>query len=144
MPDAIGAYGLLPGLGPGRGAPRPGAPGRGEPDLGAPGAWLPWPGRGSAGRGPGTGPVLRGGPDGRGPDGAPSEGTGGTGARGAAGLAGPLAAAAGLDPAGAWLAAGAGGPAACGLAAAGVPADAGAGGRAGPGRGPGRPLPPAV
>ena len=110
IPEATGAYGLLPGRGPGRGPPRPA--GRGAPGRGAPWPWLPWPGpacpgrpvglrsacpapvplcpgpagpgRGAPGRGPGTGPR----PGWAGRAGAPpSEGTGGTGARGAAGPA---------------------------------------------------------
>jgi hypothetical protein len=37
MPVAVELNGLLPGLGPGRGAPERGAPGRGAPGRDAPG-----------------------------------------------------------------------------------------------------------
>ena len=64
MPVAVELNGLLPGLGPGRGAPGRGAPGRGAPGRGAPdggvrGAdgrvpwpWLAWPWPGLAWPGP--------------------------------------------------------------------------------------------
>jgi hypothetical protein len=50
MPVAVELNGLLPGLGPGRGAPErePGAPGLGAPGRGAPGPC----GRGVDGLGP--------------------------------------------------------------------------------------------
>jgi hypothetical protein len=140
MPEATGAYGLLPGRGPGRGLPRPGVAGRGAPGRGAPGAAPPGPGRGAAGRGAGAGP--REGAAGAGDDGAPSVGTGGTGARGGA-VGPPDAAGRAASPA-----AGAAGPGVAGLAAGGAsacadwvagPSAAGACGRAGPGRGAARP-----
>jgi len=55
MPVAVELNGLLPGLGPGRGAPwrGPGAPCLGAPCLGAPGLGAPPPwGLGADGRGP--------------------------------------------------------------------------------------------